>query len=534
MRVTFTDDAENQESLTSAPTETVGVSESHDRPHNLQATVTEGAITLTWQDPDTHPSRGWYHILRHRPELGEDQSLVYVEHTPSADRTFTDSAVEPGVLYVYAVKAVQDYFGSLGPASDPVEVRMPPGEGGEAPNSPATGQPTISGTVQVGERLTADTSAIADADGLGNAAYSYQWLADDSDIAGATGSTYTLDPGDEGKRVKVRVTFTDDAGNQESLTSVATGEVEARPNSPATGVPTVTGTAQVGETLTADTSGIADPDGLDNASFAYQWMADDSDIAGATDSTYTLDAGDKGKAIKVEVSFTDDAGNEESLTSAATDEVEARPNSPATGQPTISGTAQVGETLTADTSGIADADGLDNVSHSYQWTAGGSDIDGATGSAYTLTASEQGQTIQVRVSFTDDAGNGESLTSAATGAVAGPPAEPLTASLENTPQSHNGTDAFTFELRFSEEFGLSYKTLRDQAFVVTGGTVTRAQRLDKPSNMRWRITVVPDSNAAVTIILPATEDCGDDGAICTAEGEMLSTRLELTVSGPGQ
>ena len=96
-----------------------------------------------------------------------------------------------------------------------------------------------------------------------------------------------------------------------------------------------------GETLTADVSGIADADGLDNASFSYQWIANDgtidADISGATESTYTLKDTDEGKTIKVLVSFTDDAGNEETLTSAATAEVVARPNSPATGAPTISG-----------------------------------------------------------------------------------------------------------------------------------------------------------------------------------------------------
>ena len=65
-------------------------------------------------------------------------------------------------------------------------------------------------------------------------------------------------------------------------------------------------------------------------------------------------------------------------------------NSLATGLPTISGTARVGETLTADTSGIDDEDGLDDVSYSYQWVAGGSDIPGATVSSYTLTSSEEG------------------------------------------------------------------------------------------------------------------------------------------------
>ena len=69
----------------------------------------------------------------------------------------------------------------------------------------------------------------------------------------------------------------------------------------------------------------------------------------------------------------------------ATVAVAAAPNREATGQPAISGTPQVGQTLTAGTSGIADEDGLENVSYSYQWIAGGSDIDGATGSSYTLT-----------------------------------------------------------------------------------------------------------------------------------------------------
>ena len=94
-------------------------------------------------------------------------------------------------------------------------------------------------------------------------------------------------------------------------------------NSPATGLPSVTGAARVGETLTADTSGIADADGLDNAAFSYQWLADDVDIQGATASGYTLQDADEGKTVTVKVSFTDDAGNGESLTSAATATIEA-------------------------------------------------------------------------------------------------------------------------------------------------------------------------------------------------------------------
>ena len=94
-----------------------------------------------------------------------------------------------------------------------------------ADNMPATGAPTISGTAQVGQALTADTTGISDADGLDNVSYSYQWLADDTEIDGPTGSAYTLQSSDNGKTIKVRVTFTDNAGNDESLTSEATAPV---------------------------------------------------------------------------------------------------------------------------------------------------------------------------------------------------------------------------------------------------------------------------------------------------------------------
>ena len=114
-----------------------------------------------------------------------------------------------------------------------------------------------------------------------------------------------------------------------------------------------------------------------------------------------------------------------------------------------------------------------------------------------------------------------------------PPA--FTASVHDAPESHNGTDAFTFELRFSEtpRRGFSYRTLRDHAFTVTGGEVVRARRLEPGKNVRWEITVRPDSNGAVTIVLPATTDCAADGAICTGDGRMLAGPSTLTVAGPG-
>ena len=89
----------------------------------------------------------------------------------------------------------------------------------------------------------------------------------------------------------------------------------------ATGAPTITGTAQVGETLTAVTTGIADADGLTSPTYTYQWLwanGTEADISSANSSTYTLVNADLGKTIKVRVSFDDDAGFTETLTSAAT------------------------------------------------------------------------------------------------------------------------------------------------------------------------------------------------------------------------
>ena len=98
-------------------------------------------------------------------------------------------------------------------------------------NQTATGLPTIAGTPQVGETLTADTSGIADANGLTNVQYTYQWIRNDgtadTQILGATGATYTLAPADEDNTIKVSVSFTDDDGYSETLTSAATAAVVA-------------------------------------------------------------------------------------------------------------------------------------------------------------------------------------------------------------------------------------------------------------------------------------------------------------------
>ena len=94
-----------------------------------------------------------------------------------------------------------------------------------AVNDAATGAPAISGTARVGSELTAAEGTIADVDGLTSVSYSYQWIrvdgTDEMDITGAASSTYTLVAADQGKKVKVRLGFTDDDGTGEARTSAA-------------------------------------------------------------------------------------------------------------------------------------------------------------------------------------------------------------------------------------------------------------------------------------------------------------------------
>ena len=120
-------------------------------------------------------------------------------------------------------------------------------------------------------------------------------------------------------------------------------------------------------------------------------------------------------------------------------------------------------------------------------------------------------------------------------------AAPLRASFANVPAEHDGGTVFTFEVRFSEAFRLSYVTMRDDVLTVTNARVTRAQRLDNPHhehegmqpNRTWKISVSPDAASEdVTIVLPATTSCDASGAVCTGDGRKLSNTESATVAGP--
>ena len=281
------------------------------------------------------------------------------------------------------------------------------------PNTSPTGSVTISGNAIGGQTLTASASTLADADGLG--AITYKWYRDGAEIAGATGTTYKLTPTELNKTITVIATYTDGYKYVENVTSSATSAVVAPVNTLPTGSVTISGTVQVGQTLTAANT-LADIDGL--GSITYKWYRSGDATSIATGTTYALVRADFEKTITVTASYTDGYGTQESKSSAATAAVIAPTNTLPTGSVTISGTAQVGLTLTADASTLADVDGLGTIT--YQWNRNGVAIALATNLTYTLVQGDFEKTITVTASYTDGYKRAESKTSTATAAVIAP------------------------------------------------------------------------------------------------------------------
>jgi hypothetical protein len=184
-----------------------------------------------------------------------------------------------------------------------------------------------------------------------------------------------------------------------------------------TTLPSILGTAQEGEALTATVGGWTNGP----TSFAYQWQWCDgsgkncSAILGATVQSYKLTAGDVGQTIRVQEIASNAGGDSAPAVSAQTAVVKlAVPVN--TGLPSVTGTAQEGQTLTA-LAGAWTSSGP--ISFAYQWQScsGGvcSPIVGAASKdSYTLASSDVGQTIRVLVTASNAGGAGSPATSTAT------------------------------------------------------------------------------------------------------------------------
>lgn len=280
-------------------------------------------------------------------------------------------------------------------------------------NSEPTGEIIIIGQAKIGETLSADTSKISDNDGLTQ--FSYQWLRDGVVIENSDQATYQLKDADLGKKISIAIFYLDGADFDEYVESSQTQAVQQHVNHAPTGNVTISGTAQVGQTLTASNN-LADADGMGIVSYIWRYTKDGSgyfDVPNATQSTYTLTASDVDKSFYVRAYYTDLKGNNEKIVSDDTKFVTAATqdnvNHAPTGTVTVSGTPQVGQTLTASNT-LTDADGMGIVSYIWRYTEDSRnyfDVPNALQSTYILTKNDVGKIFYAMAYYTDLKGHDE-------------------------------------------------------------------------------------------------------------------------------
>ena len=230
---------------------------------------------------------------------------------------------------------------------------------GSKNNSPATGDPVITGTARVGETLGVDTSAIADPDDLPGT-FTYQWIRVDggteTEITGETSATYTLVDADKGKKVKVRVSFTDNAGNPESRPSGAypsSGSIVAPPGAPAS-LTAEAGDGRVRLVWTAP----ADPGSSAVTGYQVRYAQGASVPAGtawSADSvhlTLLVEGLANGAAHALEVRAVNSAGGGAAATMSATPAAGCSPPALGARREVWSGTMMVGKNRSPDSSGL--------------------------------------------------------------------------------------------------------------------------------------------------------------------------------------
>ncbi|MCW2984051.1 MAG: hypothetical protein JWR63_1621, partial [Conexibacter sp.] len=294
--------------------------------------------------------------------------------------------------------------------------------------------PTVAGQTIRGQTLSASSGSWNPS----ATSVTYQWQRDDgsgggfADIAGATGTTYTLTPTDVGAQLRVHVVATNLAGTG-TADALAIGPVLAA--TPVNTVaPAISGSLVGGRTLTA-TRGTWSPAGT---SYAYQWQRDDgsgggfADIAGATASTYTTLPADVGADLRAKVTATNPYASTAAITATVGPVTTGRPVSSVA--PVISGTPKRGRPL-AVTAGTWSPTA---TTFAFQWQSddgsGYADIAGATGTAYTPVGADLGLPLRVVVSATNAFGTATAASAATANVATDPPVDLGTPGIAGTPK----------------------------------------------------------------------------------------------------
>jgi uncharacterized repeat protein (TIGR01451 family) len=271
-----------------------------------------------------------------------------------------------------------------------------------APRS--TSRPTISGPAWVGETLIASPGSWASSVPV---SYAYAWrrcAPGCTDVAGATGSSYTPTAADVGATLSVVVTARSSGGTTAATSDPTPAVTTSAPSNVSR--PAINGTPRSGETLVASPGSWASAVPV---SYAYAWQrcaATCVPIAGATTQSYTAADEDVGSSLAVFVTATS-VGGSSSSNSEPTPAVGALPPRNAT-RPAIAGTVRVGERLTATPGSWASPV---PVSYAYAWqrcAPGGTScqpIPGATGATYAAAPVDTGWALAVEVTATSSGGS---------------------------------------------------------------------------------------------------------------------------------
>ena len=461
-RITFKDLLDNDEMLTSDPTSVVA-----------SGPVIQAPSGYFWDDDPTtantisvDTSVMNYSYLPANPTF--TYQWIYVDVEGTEERVYEDAN---GMQFVNPETISLGYFrvyaaGNTTPSSDEYELAMaddekylqvrvsftdtnsvlqtklaniqtpqiseftePPDQFG---NYDARGTVTISDTTpEIRDSLTASLINVSDRNGLISATYSYQWYDGGQPIRHAegdlaVGDTYEVEVKDIGRTLSVQVQFTDDDGFSEMLTSEP---MAAAPSGPV--IEVASGyfwddSPTTDNTISVDTSVMNYSYLPANATFMYQWIYVDEDGTkegettgtDSTSQTYGLTSADTDKYLQVEVTFTDtNSSRVTKLANMRTPQISDAPPRPdgnyeATGKVIISNTTpEVGESVTASLSNVADRNGLTSPRYRYIWYNGGRPVLGGEGNTYRVQVEDIGLTLSVRVRFRDDMGFTEILES---------------------------------------------------------------------------------------------------------------------------
>jgi hypothetical protein len=278
----------------------------------------------------------------------------------------------------------------------------------------------ISGTEEVGQTLTGSYNYF-DADGDTESGTTFRWLRGATPIGGATGTTYTLVAADEGNTIRFEVTPRAATGVQNGVPTLSapTGVISAANTAPVANNVAISGTEEVGQTLTGSYN-YFDADGDTQSGTTFRWLRGATPIGGATGTSYTLVGADEGNTIRFEVTPRAGSGVQNGVPtlSSPTGLIGAANSAPVANNVAISGTEEVGQTLTGSYV-YFDANGDTESGTTFRWLRGATPIGGATGTSYTLVGADQGNTIRFEVTPRASSGvqNGVPTLSAPTGMI---------------------------------------------------------------------------------------------------------------------